>query len=251
MEIREATLEDADRIRAIAHDSLRSSYTDFLPSETIDEAVAQWYDDDALADEIDDENALVLVVEDDGDVVAFSQTELVGDGHTTGRILWLHVDPDRRGDGVGVRLLARTREELLEEGAAEIHGVVLEKNELGNEFYATHGFERAGTREIEVGEERYTENVYVGSDLERTGEWRALETVDANGERLYVSYGEPARGSHAPFYTAYEDEDGTERYGWFCGNCDSFDTAMDAMGRVECNDCGNRRKATRWDASYL
>jgi hypothetical protein len=26
---------------------------------------------------------------------------------------------------------------------------------------------------------------------------------------------------------------------------------MDSMGRIVCNNCGNKRKATRWDASYL
>jgi len=67
-----------------------------------------------------------------------------------------------------------------------------------------------------------------------------------------VSYGEAARGTRAPFYTTYKSEDRHDRYAWFCGNCDSIDNAMDAMGRIECNNCGNRRKATRWDASsYL
>jgi primosomal protein N' len=36
-----------------------------------------------------------------------------------------------------------------------------------------------------------------------------------------------------------------------CSNCESFDIAMDSMERLECNDCGNQKKPTRWDASYL
>ncbi|MHC3438254.1 GNAT family N-acetyltransferase [Natrialbaceae archaeon A-gly3] len=251
MDIREATGDDIERIRSIAHDSLRSSYTDFLPGETIDSAVEQWYGDEAFADLLEGDDALVLVAEDDGDPIAFSQSELVGEGHTIGQILWLHVDPDHRGAGTGVRMLVRTREELLEAGAEEIRGVVLEDNELGNEFYENHGFERAGTREIEVGEEVYTETVYVGADLEADEEWRAMEPVTLDGDELYVSYGEAARGSKAPFYAIYQSEDGSQRYGWYCGSCNSFDNAMDTMGRIECNACGNRRKATRWDASYL
>jgi len=79
----------------------------------------------------------------------------------------------------------------------------------------------------------------------------AIDEVTTDGETVYVSYGEAARGTRAPFYTTYKSEDRHDRYAWFCGNCDSIDNAMDAMGRIECNNCGNRRKATRWDASYL
>ncbi|WP_255194343.1 GNAT family N-acetyltransferase [Natronobeatus ordinarius] len=251
MEIREATADDADVVRSIAHRSLRSSYTDFLGEETVETAVDRWYDDDAIASMIESEHALLLLVETDDGVAAFSQSEFIGDGHNVGQILWLHVDPDHRGGGTGVRLLTRTREKLFETGADEIRGVVLAENELGNEFYENQGFERIGTREIEVGDETHTENVYVESSLEPDEEWRALESVTVEDETIFVSYGEAARGSKAPFYTAYRDEDGTQRYGWFCGNCDSLDNAMDAMGRIECNACGNRRKATRWDASYL
>lgn len=251
MEIRKATHDDVERVRSIAHSSLRSSYTDFLPEETIDSAVEQWYGDEALTRLLEGDDSLLLIAEDDGDPIAFSQSELVGEGHTIGQILWLHVDPDHRGAGAGVRLLVRTREGLLEAGAKEIRGVVLADNELGNEFYGSHGFDRAGTREIEVGEETYTENVYVGTALEAGEEWRAMEPVALEGEELYVSYGEAARGSKAPFYAIYRSEDGSKRYGWYCGSCNSFDNAMDTMGRIECNACGNRRKATRWDASYL
>jgi hypothetical protein len=30
-----------------------------------------------------------------------------------------------------------------------------------------------------------------------------------------------------------------------------MDVAVDTMGRIECNDCGNVSKATRWDAAYM
>lgn len=72
----------------------------------------------------------------------------------------------------------------------------------------------------------------------------------ADGETVYVSTSEGARGSKGPFYVAYADADGERRYGWVCGNCDGLDTAMDPMGRVECTDCDNRRKPTEWDAAH-
>jgi ribosomal protein S18 acetylase RimI-like enzyme len=250
MEIREATDSDAEAIRSIAHDSLNSTYTDFLEEDTIEAAIEEWYGD-SFVDDLASDRALLLVVERDGEVVAFSQSELVGQRANTGQLLWLHVHSDHRGDGTGVRLLVRTRERLLEEGAESIQCFVLADNEGGNQFYEDHGFERAGQREVEIGDETFTENVYVESGLEDEGGWGAIDELTVDGETLYVSYGEAARGSRAPFYTAYTSADRDERYAWFCGNCDSVDNAMDVMGRIECNDCGNRRKATRWDASYL
>ncbi len=250
MEIREATTDDADAIRSIAHESLNSTYTAFLDEDTIEDAVQQWYGE-SFADDLDDDRLLFLVVERDGEVVGFSQSELVGQQANTGHLLWLHIHPDHRDGGTGVRLLVRTREALLEEGADAIQCFVLADNEGGNQFYREHGFEQAGQREVEIGDETFTENVYAESDLEDDGEWGAIDEVSVDGETIYVSYGEAARGSKAPFYTAYRTKDRHDRYAWFCGNCDSIDNAMDAMGRIECNNCGNRRKATRWDSSYL
>ena len=71
----------------------------------------------------------------------------------------------------------------------------------------------------------------------------------AAGETVYLST-TGDRGSKGPFLAAFDDADGTDRYGWFCANCESVDTAMDAMGRIECNVCGNRRKPTEWDAAH-
>ena len=86
-----------------------------------------------------------------------------------------------------------------------------------------------------------------------------MQTVSTDdGEILYVSRSERERGSRAPFFVAYrftdEDEpithDGRKRYGWFCGHCETVDNAMDSMGRIRCNRCGNFRKPTEWDAAH-
>ena len=75
-------------------------------------------------------------------------------------------------------------------------------------------------------------------------------TATDDGRTIYVSRSEGDRGSKAPFFVAYGREDRTSRYGWYCDNCDSLDTAMDAMGRIQCNQCGNVRKPTEWDAAH-
>ena len=76
----------------------------------------------------------------------------------------------------------------------------------------------------------------------------AVRTADGTG---YAAYNERADGSVAPFYVVYADSDRSERYGYICGSCGSLGVAMDSMGRLDCNDCENSRKAAEWDAAYL
>ncbi|ELY58360.1 hypothetical protein C491_08494 [Natronococcus amylolyticus DSM 10524] len=72
----------------------------------------------------------------------------------------------------------------------------------------------------------------------------------ADGDTVYVSETDGDRGSKGPFLVAYESPETRQRYGWFCTNCESFDNAMDSMGRIQCNQCGNFRKPTEWDAAH-
>ena len=71
-----------------------------------------------------------------------------------------------------------------------------------------------------------------------------------DGRTVYVAQTGGDTGSKGPFFVAYEHHDRTDRYGWYCSNCDSVDTAMDPMGRIQCNRCGNLRKPTEWDAAH-
>lgn len=250
MEIRPATTDDVEAIRSIARSSLEASYDGILDDETIDEFVEGTYGN-SLSAAVEREDTLYLVAETDEGTAGFSQSDLIGDEQNTGRIDWIHVDPAFRGEGTGPRLFVRTREALRERGASKIEAQVLSENEAGMEFYKTRGFERAGTVDVEIGTERYEETIFVEVDRGAVGEPTAPESIRVNGQTVYVNYNEGVKGSKAPFYTAHLNESAEDPYGWFCGNCNSLNNAMDAMGRIECNECGNRRKATRWDASYL
>jgi hypothetical protein len=78
-----------------------------------------------------------------------------------------------------------------------------------------------------------------------------LETVRTDaGDTVYVAAAEVERGSKGPFQVVYVTRDRETRWGYRCGNCDSLDTAMDTMGRVECNVCRNVRKPDEWDAAH-
>ncbi len=70
------------------------------------------------------------------------------------------------------------------------------------------------------------------------------------GETVHVDPRDGDAGTEGAFLAVYSDPEGERRYGWYCAACDGVDVAMDTMGRVECNRCGNLRKATQWDAAH-
>jgi hypothetical protein len=81
-----------------------------------------------------------------------------------------------------------------------------------------------------------------------TGELQPRTGPD--GDTLYVAPDEADTGSKGPFLAAYSSGDRSRRWGYFCTNCESFDCAMDSMGRVQCAVCTNTKKPDEWDAAH-
>jgi ribosomal protein S18 acetylase RimI-like enzyme/ribosomal protein S27AE len=242
MEVRQATPAEGDGIRDVVERSMLASYS--LAPGTITAAVEEWFGADPLAEKLADDERSVLVVERDGEIVGVADAAYVPESDT-GDVLWLHVDPDYRGDGIGRALFEATRDWLGEAGAEHVRGLVLANNADGNAFYRELGFERVGEREVDIDGTPHTEHVYHDEGSDRM-------TVLEDGNRtVYVDMEGASRGSLGPFFTVYSDAERSKRYGFQCGHCEALATAMDSMGRVECGDCGNTRKPTRWDAAYL
>jgi GNAT superfamily N-acetyltransferase len=242
MNVRTARRSDRPAIRDVARRSLQTSYS--LGPQAITSAIEQWYDEERLAATLEDPTHVLLVATVDEQVVAFSESEITADD--VGTILWLHVDPDHRGTGIGTAVFDETRERLWSQGAIRLQGRVLADNADGNAFYGERGFDLAGTDSVEIDGRTYVENLYVEVELAGV---EPIETED--GRTVYVDHDTTERGSSAPFHLVFEDADAQERWGYYCSNCDHLANAMDAMGRIECDNCGNVRKATRWDAAYL
>ena len=77
------------------------------------------------------------------------------------------------------------------------------------------------------------------------------ETVETpGGGTAYVDRAAAERGAKGPFLVAYTGPEADHRWGFWCANCESADNAMDTMGRIECNVCGNVRKPDEWDAAH-
>jgi ribosomal protein S18 acetylase RimI-like enzyme len=240
MEIREATAEDGPAVRSIAQQSMEASYS--LSPSTIESAIQQWYGDDSFDDLLADDDVLMLIVERDGDPVAFSESALVDD---RGDIHWIHVAAMHRGEGIGQALYEATRERLETEGAETIRGLVLAMNSEGNRFWEDRGLEKIGEGTVEIDGTSFIENVYVDHDIAE------LQPIVVDERELYIDRGDAERGSDGPFYAVYADDDRETRYSYYCGNCETLVTAMDTMGRLSCDECGNQLKPTRWDAAYL
>jgi GNAT superfamily N-acetyltransferase len=252
MDVRDATSGDIDAVRAVALESLKASYGHALDETLLEEAVDRWYDPGDLSETLDDEDAVFVVAVDDGEVLGFAQSYVSRRREVVGEIDWLHVAPSRRGEGIGSTLLSRVEATLLDRGVSRLEGRVLEANESGTGFYEERGYDALGERRVRTGEETFAERAYTKFPDEGVDAEVVLERREGpEGRAVYVAYDEPRRGSQGAFYAAYLDEDREERYGWYCSVDERFEVAMDSMERLECAGCGNRSKATRWDAAYL
>ena len=249
MELRDATAADVDAIREVARESLLASYDHAVEEALLAEAVDKWYDSDDLVADIDDESTVCPVAVVDDDVVGFAESYVVGRRERVGEIDWVHVHPDHRESGIGSALLERVEAELSDADVDRIEARVLVANEAGTAFYEAEGYELVGERAVEIGGETFDEREYRKQVSRLTGISEGVVETDA-GDAVYVAFDENERGSKGPFYVAYADPDREQRYGYFCGNCEGTDIAIDTMDRMECTDCGNRRKPSRWDAAY-
>ncbi|WP_096390906.1 GNAT family N-acetyltransferase [Halopenitus persicus] len=251
MEIRAATPNDVEAIRSVARASMTDSYGHAVAESVLSRSVDEWYDAEELAADVSARRTVFPVAVVDDEVVGFAESYVVDRRERVGEIDWLHVHPDHRGAGIGHRLLAHVEEALRDRDVDRIEGRVLEANESGTRFYEEESYDHAGDEDITIDRETFRERIYT----KRLGEERpARETktyTDDQGSELYVEFERGERGSNGPFFPAYRDPDHEERYGYVCGNCEGIDVAVDTMDRLECLDCGNRRKPARWDAAYL
>jgi ribosomal protein S18 acetylase RimI-like enzyme len=251
MDIRNATTDDVDAVRRVASESMAASYGHVIDEAAITAAVDEWYGPDRLIETLADDDAVFVVAVDSGSVVGFAQSEISTGREAVGYLDWLHVVPRHRGGGIGSQLLRRLKQQLVDVGIDRLEGRVLVENQTGVSFYEEQGFSEVGTRNVEIHGETFEEQVYT-TGLESTdADPNGLVERTTDGKTVYVAYDESARGSDAPFFAVYLDEERAEPYGWMCGGEEGFDVAMDTMERLECNECGNRRKAARWDAAYL
>jgi GNAT superfamily N-acetyltransferase/ribosomal protein S27AE len=264
--LRTADDDDAERIRTVAESSMTTSYA-LSPGdiETIAEAM---FGESTRADRREDDDHATFVAETDGESAVVGFVDVAAD---EGTVRHLHVDPERRGAGIGTALFERAVSELDDQGVSEPRTVAFAANNTAGAFFEQFGFVKATERTVEVGGRETVEYVYATSesvgeestddtDDEREAEETSVpdatdldlpETVENGDGEVYLG-DEPQSGTEAPFVQTYTDADRTDAYGYYCTNCGSTDVSMDSMERLVCGNCGNTRKPDDgYDGGYL
>ncbi|WP_423747192.1 GNAT family N-acetyltransferase (plasmid) [Haladaptatus sp. SPP-AMP-3] len=272
MKLREPTTDDAERIHELTRSSMTASYS--LSPQQIENVIGAEFDEGRMTELGARSDGYVFALEDEEfeTLVGFVEGHLDGD---TGEIRWILEDPEHRGRGVGEELLEATLEKLREDGAERIHASVLEANRDGAGFLEGFDFSKAGSRRVEYGGESLVEYRYIldatereasddGSEEKPDQTEVALENAETrdgvttvttdDGKTVYPNADEAKSGTENPFFVTYTDEEFTDQFGYYCGNCGSLETTRDTQDHIECAECGNvhtPKSAESYDGSYL
>lgn len=164
LQIRWATVDDAEGVAVVHVDSWRAAYTGLIDQEVLDRlTVAQrasmWrtWIERSLAGEPTDGQGLpphrLLVAEKDGQVVGWAGfgPGRDADDAQRGELAGFYAHPSAWSQGVGHALLMRVEDELRAEGWAEAYLWVLDGNERAIRFYERHDWTADGAEKFGEG----------------------------------------------------------------------------------------------------
>ncbi|MBP1970532.1 GNAT superfamily N-acetyltransferase [Virgibacillus natechei] len=139
--IQKATPEHADGIAKVCIDSYWATYGELLSSEYINRMIKEFYTRERIIKEVTTTskgwNGWFVAV-DDEEVVGAGAGGMISENH--GELFVLYLDPERKGEGLGTKLLDAVTNELKEYGAKEQWVSVTKWNNKGIPFYEAKGF---------------------------------------------------------------------------------------------------------------
>jgi ribosomal protein S18 acetylase RimI-like enzyme len=160
-DIRPAEPGDVSGIRRVATAGWNAAYGEFMPADTIETVLDEWYSEPKVRRAVEDSGSSYLVAIDDGIVVGFASAGPAQGGDAeTAQLYVIYVDPARWGDGIGTDLLAAVSERLSNRGFQRLLVQVLAENEVGRSFYEGHGFDQVAQGVTELGGDSYDEVRY-------------------------------------------------------------------------------------------
>lgn len=284
--VRPVESDDAERIREIVDSSMTTSYA--LSPQDIETIVEAEFDDESQRERYDDSDTVALVADRDDVQVGFVEasaeegavrrlhvdpehrgigigttlferalSELEGEGVEDPRAITMAANQssgtffetfdfekvDERDTDVGGR---ETVEYVFAEGGDGDGGGSVADAGGDGDSEETAGVESAagGLEETVESEEDVPAS---REDPDRFPETAAAE----DGDEVYLG-DETHPGTEGTFVPTYADEDRTEEYGFYCGNCGSTNVQVTTMERLRCENCGNTRKPGEdYDATYL
>ena len=139
MQVREATPADAEDVHRVAEAAWHDAHADIVGADAVDAFLAEYYDPATLRERYRNADSVTFVVDDEGRVVGYASGVPSGDGYTLGS---LYVHPERQGEGIGSRLLARVEDAAREADYDAVDLVVMAGNNDSIGFYESKGYER-------------------------------------------------------------------------------------------------------------
>jgi len=146
IEIRQANIDDVPGIVQVCADGVRftEGSQKLRSDEAIEASIAEYYNPERIAREVQDitdvQSGYYVAYDNEIDkVVGAGCGGLIGDG--TSSILYaLWLDPNRKREGIGTKLLAAITADALRRGAKEQWVHATKGNEMGIPFYEAMGF---------------------------------------------------------------------------------------------------------------
>jgi GNAT superfamily N-acetyltransferase len=148
VDVRLATVEDADAIGRVQVETWRAAYTGLMPDEAVagfdvEERQRLW------RDWLQEPRSDVFVAEREGDVVGFVNTGPCSEENGVGELYAIYVLPTSWGTGAGRTLIERAEESMRSSGFGEAVLWVLEGNARAERFYRAAGWERDDGRKVD------------------------------------------------------------------------------------------------------
>ncbi|MGT2666437.1 GNAT family N-acetyltransferase [Streptococcus rifensis] len=155
------TLQKADQshikgIQRVCSAGWRTTYQDIHDTDYIDQVIEEYYNLKRLEKEVTVHNHSwtgYYVALENGEVIGAAGGGLIAD--TVGELFVLYLDPARRGEGIGSRLLEAVTTELVGLGAKEQWVSVTSGNQKGIPFYEAKEFALDGPHPDKVNSLRY------------------------------------------------------------------------------------------------
>lgn len=139
--IQKAQPEHVAGISKVCADGYRATYMETHTQEYVERTIAEFYNHERILKEIVEKQTGW-----DGWFVALEDGRVVGaggggmTGPATGELFVLYLDPERRNEGIGSKLLTAITEEQIKQGAREQWVSVSKGNNKGIPFYEARGF---------------------------------------------------------------------------------------------------------------
>jgi len=148
IEIRKASLEDIQGIIQVCSDGHRNTYPELIPQHHMEKIIKEFYNEERVKKEIlntsQEWNGWFVAIDDVGKVVGAGGGGFIGE--EVAELFVLYLDPKRKREGVGTKLLEAITNDQIERGAKEQWVSVAKDNFMGIPFYEAVGFKYQGER---------------------------------------------------------------------------------------------------------